>query len=69
MDLRECGAHGGESALSRVIYLKIRTLWVWEVVFEEYEKCFISETEMFEARGARTERTSGALRGKPVHTA
>lgn len=51
MDLRECGEHGGESALSlsRVIYLKIRTLWVWEVVFEEYEKCFISETEMFEA--------------------
>lgn len=51
-----------ESPLSRVIYLKIRTLWVWEVVFKEYEKCFIPETEMFEARGARTERTSGAFR-------
>lgn len=33
-----------------VIYLKIRTLWVWEVVFKEYEKCFVLEMEMFKTR-------------------
>lgn len=41
----------GKSVCSQVIYLKTRTLWVWEVVFKDYEKCFILEIEMFETSG------------------